>query len=180
MLPAFGSVAPSVDSTWMPLIVSVSALSAPLTVIVTVIVPLATEMEEAEMLRPFCCETLPTPALNRQPAGALKIIVPLVTLVKSELALSARTIFPKVVNVGVVTVAFCARSAERFDPPVAAVMETAWVLAAVQSPSRVRKEGRVNNFLIINDIRLEEQLHCRLAVGVGRPLVNRLARAGIA
>ena len=81
---------------------------------------------------------------------------------------------------GVVTVAFCARSAERFDPPVAAVMETAWVLAAVQSPSRVRKEVRVNNFLIINDIRLEEQLHCRLAVGVGRPLVNRLARAGIA
>ena len=77
------------------------------------------------MLRPFWTDTLPTPALNRQPAGALKMIVPLVTLAKSELALSVRTIFPSVVNVGVVSVAFCARSAERLDPPVAAVMETA-------------------------------------------------------
>src|ERR1041385_8412694 len=75
MLPAAGRLPPSIACTWMLLIVRVSVAAEPLTVSVTVIVFVATEIDAALILPPAAKLTLPVPAPTRQPLGAVKINV---------------------------------------------------------------------------------------------------------
>ncbi len=82
---------------------------------------------ELTMSRPPMADTLPTPALNVHPLGAVRINVLNAEAVsaKSVVAPSVMTMLPRAVKTG--EVAFAALSAEMFVPPVAAVTETASV-----------------------------------------------------
>src|ERR1051325_4633373 len=143
MLPATGKGPPSTACIWRPLRVSESMALLPLTVSVTVRLEVATEILAAVMLLPDAKDTLPTPALNLHPTGALKISVLLVPVAKSALkglTGSAITMFPSVVKAG--TAPFSALSAETFAPPEAAVTLTFARAPDAQSNNKVATENR--------------------------------------
>src|SRR5213594_17976 len=106
----------------MLLIVKVSVLLTLPTVRVTVRFELVTAMLAALILALAANDTLPAPALNRQPLGAVSIKVTPLPVAKSPFAPSVMTMLPKVVNAGAAL--FWALSAERLVPPVAGVTVT--------------------------------------------------------
>ena len=110
----------SIARTWIPLIVMIRVASFVFAVVyVKTIVEVVTFKLTKVILVPPT-EPEPTPELNSQPVGAVKVIVALVLpLGISLLAADVITIFPSVVKVG--DVPFAALSAEIFVPPVAAV-----------------------------------------------------------
>src|SRR5207248_9524158 len=86
----------------MPLIGRVSTLPVPPTESVTVMVVLVTAMLALVMSLPAANDTLPTPGLNAQFVGAVKINVLLVPVAMSPLQLpfSVMTMSPRVVFAG--------------------------------------------------------------------------------
>ena len=94
----------------------------PPTVNVTVMVEAATEMLTAEIFPPFAADGIPTPALNRQPLGAVRMRVFPEPTAKSPFAPSVMTILPNVVKADAAPLVDL--SAERFVPAVAAVTVT--------------------------------------------------------
>src|ERR1039458_9910817 len=100
IFPEDGSVLASVAWTWMLLIVTLSSPLAPLTLMSSVIV---VELTVIPLIVTswLLSVAVPTPGLKRQPDGALRIKVAWVwPLAKSPDPVSARTMFPKVVQAG--------------------------------------------------------------------------------
>src|SRR2546428_4571362 len=132
----------------MPLMVILSTLSAPLTARVIVIVELETETLALVIFAPAVKETLPTPELNRQPLGAVRISVllepPVSAISPFPDPVSAMTMLPSVVKAG--PAPFCAISAERPVPPVAVVIVT---LASALAQRRVRPAVKINGTKIL-------------------------------
>ena len=133
--------------------VKVSRAAAPLTVKVTVALSAATAMLAAEMFRLEVNETVPAPALNRHPAGGVRIMVSPLPLAKSVFTPSAITILPSAVNAAPL-VELSALSAERFCPPAGFVMVT----LAITPLARVARYGA--------------PMDVRRMLGVGPPAVE--------
>jgi hypothetical protein len=119
-LPLLGNTDPSVACTWTPLMVSVSLLAVPLTVIVIVRVDELTETLALAISRwlalPLGVAVTGAAVLNLHPLGAANTRVTPVPPAKSLVVPSAMTMLPKVVKLP--ELAFCALSAERLVPPV--------------------------------------------------------------
>src|ERR1043166_1799738 len=136
MLPEAGTLPPSVAWTWMLLIVMLLIWPTPLAVMFRVTFVAVTEILLTKSSLPPEPETLlevaePTPGLNCQPAGAVRMRGVLLWTGKSLLACSRMTMLPRVVKAGVATLA--ALSAEMLVPPVPAVTGlalTVWVKLA--------------------------------------------------
>src|ERR1051326_1809333 len=137
MLPDAGSVPPSIACTWRLLMVTLLICEMLVTVMLTVTLVVVTVMlltvisEAPEPPEILALVADPIPALNRQPLGAVRITVRLVWTTKSFVNCSVMTMFPSVVNTGATP--FCALSAERFTPPVAAetrAVLTVWIRLA--------------------------------------------------
>ncbi len=127
MFPLFGIKDPSSAFTWIPEIVKSSFLSVPEIVKVTVIVVVVTLIEAAVMFFEAENDTDPTPLLNFQPVGTVKIKVP--DPAKSPVLLdpdpSETVISPSVVKVPPAgDVEFNALSAEILVPPDAGLTIT--------------------------------------------------------
>lgn len=115
---------PVIACTCIPLKTRLSFLFVQPTVIVMVSVFSATTIDAAEIFAFVGTRvTIPTPDLNLQLLGAVKINVTLVALAKSLFALSAIVIFPNVVHHEPYA-ELAALSAETFVPPFATVTTT--------------------------------------------------------
>src|ERR1043166_8421056 len=149
IIPEAGTFPPSVARTWTLLMVKVSSLLVPTTVMVTVRLELVTAMLALLMFARLVKVTLPTPALKLHPLGAVKINVTLVPAPKSPLPLPvlAMTMLPSVVNAGVTP--FCATSADMLVPPVAVVTLTLASALAVESSARATVRAQVIAVLLI-------------------------------
>src|SRR3989442_868819 len=104
--------------------VNTSSLSVPLTLKVTVKFEAVTETEAEVMLRVPVKLAVPTPGLNCQPVGMVRISVWLLPAAKSVAAPSVMTMLPRAVNAAPL-VELSALSAETLFPPVGEVMTTA-------------------------------------------------------
>src|ERR1043166_920934 len=128
MLPEAGTLPPSVAWTWMLLIVMLLIWPTPLAVMFRVTFVAVTEILLTKSSLPPEPETLlevaePTPGLNCQPAGAVRM--------RGGLLWTGKSMLPRVVKAGVAPLA--ALSAEMLVPPVPAVTGlalTVWVKLA--------------------------------------------------
>src|SRR6266404_3776048 len=129
----------------MPLMVRWFVWVVPLTVRVTVTLEEVTEeLFTTNSFAPFpeslVAVAVPTPALNRHPAGAVRMRVLLLCAAKSLVVPSWITILPKVVKT--LETPFWALSAGRPAPPVAGV--TATFPKAVFAQNQTATQGMTN------------------------------------